>query len=472
MYETGFPEWDEKYRVLCLLRESEGKKTYLLEERDGVARKVCKVASCGQAVFLQQEYEMLKKYSNVWKFETLEFRENGETCAVLRDYLPGRTLAELVEREGVMEAEDAARLGIRLCRILRVLHGEEPPVIHRDLKPENILVTESGRLRLIDFETARLYKSGQETDTVRLGTRGYAAPEQFGHGQTDARTDIYAVGGLLLYMTAGDCEAEPSAANRREKEFAGIVRKCRAYEPGRRYSDIGELEKALQAFLEGRSRPLRGSRMTAVLAVVLALCLISGLAGAQLARRQGAGPKQSAATDEPVWHPAVYKDYVNEIVRYLQDDNYEKMAAACETLVGDLQESEALREVEPVDYWELDEDGLNEYYTERLGFEFIADHLAYGDGLAAARLGTYGDCADSLAIGLRTRIDYTWTNDDGTLASSALHEYVVLGDDRNIDGCIIEILDEICKALEESSKQEETVQLCTPNDFFALLYCL
>lgn len=441
MDKTGFQEWDETYRVVCCLKENAEKKTYLLEERDGLVRKVCKIASCGQSVFLKQEYEILARFSDIWRFTTLEFREREESCALLRDYVEGTTLEETVERDGVLEAEDAARLGIRLCRVLRVLHSAEPPVIHRDLKPENILVMGSGKIRLIDFETARFYKPGQDADTVRLGTRGYAAPEQFGHGQTDARTDIYAVGKLLLYMTEGDCGANASGA------FGRIIKRCCDYNPDRRYADVGRLENALQGFLE-RGANRRGLWKTGMAAVLLLFFLL-GRFSAYLPGQRAAGREQLSVSDASAWNPEVYRENVDEIVRCLQEEGQRGLADACETLVRELGGREALRAVEPVAYWNLDEEGLAEYQTSRLGYEFIADRLACGDGLLVKRLGTYGECVSQIARGLRARIDYTWKNDDGTPASGPLRQYVVFSDDRNLDGCMIEILEVLLNALQQ-----------------------
>lgn len=90
----------------------------------------------------------------------------------------------------------------QLCDVLRYLH--ERNYVYRDMKPGNILLRPDGRLALIDFGTMRVYKPGKAGDTVCLGTRGYAAPEQFGGmGQTDARTDIYGLGATLYYLATG-----------------------------------------------------------------------------------------------------------------------------------------------------------------------------------------------------------------------------------------------------------------------------
>ncbi len=552
MDRTGIPEWDEAFRVLCCLKESEEKQTYLLEERNGLRRLICKVAEGGQAVFLRREYEILTALSGPWKPRTAELREDGARCALLRDYVEGTTLAELVETEGVLDADEAARLALGLCRVLEALHRETPPVIHRDLKPENVLVTPGGKIRLIDFETARFYKPERETDTVCLGTRGYAAPEQFGYGQTDSRTDIYAVGKILLYLVTGDCETEFVPAGGREKALAKVIRRCCAYDPSRRYADADALERALRPFAQHRSPALRRF----LPAAVILLCLLSGIGGAALGWRAGrerqmdgnwatadgtssaegtsleegsvdgdlsavgsseegsedgdlsvagsadgdlldvgsvdgdssaVGSSEGTSSEEGsgdgdssvissvdgdlsvvgsvdgsssgessadgiqavAWNPYVYRENVDEIIRLLRQEDYAAMISACETLVETLRGRDLLREIEPVAFWDMEDEEREDYNSSRQGYEYIADRLAYQDCLSERRLGSYEAHAASIARRLRSGIDYTWRDEDGTTHSSALHEYAVLGDDRNMDGCIIEILDAVNYGLED-----------------------
>ena len=112
------------------------------------------------------------------------------------------------------------------------------PVICRDLKAENVILTNEGEVKLIDFDIARIYQPGKSKDTVMMGTQGYAAPEQFGFGQTDARTDIYALGVLLNYMLVRDFPMEKLT----EGKFKTIVLKCTKINPEDRYQNVDELK--------------------------------------------------------------------------------------------------------------------------------------------------------------------------------------------------------------------------------------
>jgi serine/threonine protein kinase len=116
------------------------------------------------------------------------------------EYIKGKSLEDILkDRTKPFEEEKALRLGIQICEILCYLHNLSPePVIYRDLKPSNIIVTGEDRLRLIDFGVVRRYDPDKDCDTVRLGTPGYAAPEQCRKkGQSIPQSDIYARGVVL-----------------------------------------------------------------------------------------------------------------------------------------------------------------------------------------------------------------------------------------------------------------------------------
>ncbi len=91
----------------------------------------------------------------------------------------------------------------KLCRVLAYLHNQQPPIIFRDLKPSNIMLRTDNEVKLIDFGIARHFKPGQSKDTQAFGTIGYAPPEQHGKGQTDVRSDIYALGATLHHLVTG-----------------------------------------------------------------------------------------------------------------------------------------------------------------------------------------------------------------------------------------------------------------------------
>jgi serine/threonine-protein kinase len=131
------------------------------------------------------------------------FSERNRHFLVM-EFVPGKTLEKrLEEASGPLPEREVYGYAVQLCDVLDYLHRQQPPIIFRDLKPANIMLKPDGRIKLIDFGIARHFKPGQSKDTQAMGTPGYAAPEQYGKGQSDARTDVYALGATLHHAITG-----------------------------------------------------------------------------------------------------------------------------------------------------------------------------------------------------------------------------------------------------------------------------
>ncbi len=144
------------------------------------------------------EAELLKtlNHKNLPKFYD-QFQEEDRYYLVM-EYIDGETLEDRLEREGKpLPESDVLDWAEQLCSVLTYLHERRPPIIFRDLKPGNVMVTKQGQAKLIDFGIARIFRSDKTHDTQVLGTPGYAPPEQYGKGQTDPRSDVYALGVTL-----------------------------------------------------------------------------------------------------------------------------------------------------------------------------------------------------------------------------------------------------------------------------------
>lgn len=135
-----------------------------------------------------------------------DYFEERERFYLVMDYIEGDTLADRLNQtpRGV-DQETVVGWAVQLCDVLEYLHGQTPPVIFRDLKPANVMITPAGEIKLIDFGVVRLFDPTKRTDTLKMGTAGYAPPEQYaGHGQTTPRSDIYALGATLHELLTGD----------------------------------------------------------------------------------------------------------------------------------------------------------------------------------------------------------------------------------------------------------------------------
>lgn len=188
---------------------------------------------------------------------------------VILEYLEGETLDVWVAQHGAGE-KTTQLIFPKLCDAVAQLHASfNPSLIHRDIKPSNIMILSDGtddprnlQVKVIDFGIARLFNEDSDCDTRALGTRAYAPPEQFGYGQTDVRSDVYALGAVLYFMLTG---ATPHASfSSREKRdvflsaanpaLATVIRKASAFDPQQRYQTVGELKAAFLHALPASTR--------------------------------------------------------------------------------------------------------------------------------------------------------------------------------------------------------------------------
>ena len=165
--------------------------------------------------------------------------ENG-VLTVIEEYISGDTLEETLARsaEGGVSEAFAVDVTRQLCDILLPLHERKPPIVHRDIKPSNIMLTPSGKVFLLDFNAARNVLPEKAEDTPLLGTRGFAAPEQYGFGSSGAGAGIYALG-IVLRTMLGDVTVSPFLAH--------IVKKCTRMDARARYRSVRSLKRALRS---------------------------------------------------------------------------------------------------------------------------------------------------------------------------------------------------------------------------------
>jgi len=185
------------------------------------------------------------------------FTEGGRHYLVM-DYVDGETLEDILNRTpDFLPESQVLNWASQVCDVLSYLHSRQPPVIFRDLKPANIMVDRSGAVKLIDFGIARLFKPGKHTDTLRMGTMGYAPPEQYaGHGQTDTRSDIYSLGATLHHLLTGRDPtqhtpftfdtAPPRSLNPAISPYIETaIMKAVAYDRAHRFQSASEMKQAL-----------------------------------------------------------------------------------------------------------------------------------------------------------------------------------------------------------------------------------
>ncbi len=191
------------------------------------------------------------------------FEENGQFYLVM-DYIEGETLADRLHRSPQgLPPEEVVGWGVQLCNVLEYLHSQNPPVIFRDMKPANVMVTPRGEVKLIDFGVARLFDPGKRTDTLKMGTAGYAPPEQYaGQGQTTPRSDLYALGVTLHELLTGDDPTAhpftftpPHQLNRAvSPALSAVVMRAVQLDPAARYPSARAFREALEKTTHRRLR--------------------------------------------------------------------------------------------------------------------------------------------------------------------------------------------------------------------------
>ena len=198
-----------------------------------------------------------------------------------------------IETEHYLTEREARRFLLALADGLAVLHAHR--ILHRDIKPENLIEQRDGTIRLIDFDAARLMGAeGEEkaADTVYLGTRGYAPPEQYGYGATDARSDIYALGMTMQELLGPDYHGS----------LARICRRAAEVDPKRRYQNICALVRDVRY-----GRRIRFAKGMAALAILAVLAVAAYLFYLAQAKPEKLEELETTPVEELVRHPEELK---------------------------------------------------------------------------------------------------------------------------------------------------------------------
>ncbi len=299
---------DGKYKILHKVGEGGMSVVYLaINEKANKQWAVKEVKRDAKQAFeivkqsLVIETDMLKKLRHPNLPAIVDVIDYEDTFLVVMDYIEGNTLLHTLKTKGAQPQEMVIAWAVQLCNVLNYLHTRTPPIIYRDMKPANVMLTPDNNLVLIDFGIAREYKAGSKEDTVCLGTQGYAAPEQFGgHGQTDARTDVYCLGTTMYHLVTGHNPAKPPYEiypirhwnDRLSSGLEQIISKCTMKNPDERYQDCFELMYALEhydaldhAYKKRERKRLRIFAASLMLTVIFACISIFGAVRADSVKR-------------------------------------------------------------------------------------------------------------------------------------------------------------------------------------------
>lgn len=249
-----------RYRVVQLIGEGGMSYVYVVDDLrlrgKRWAVKETRLLYPGDVAGITAEAEMLIQLNHPYLPQIVDFMGPDEDgyMYLFMDFIAGETLSAFFQRkEHMVPFEQILRYALQLSEVLQYLHERNPPIVYRDLKPSNVMIDVHGQIRLIDFGIARHVKPNQEDDTLCLGTVGFASPEQYTGKQTDARSDLYGLGALLLYLvTAGratkwENDVEQWIAADVPSAFRSILEQLLRADPSMRPASAQEVHKQFVA---------------------------------------------------------------------------------------------------------------------------------------------------------------------------------------------------------------------------------
>ncbi|NMO95957.1 serine/threonine-protein kinase [Paenibacillus lemnae] len=256
----------ERYRIVRKIGEGGMSCVYLAEDYKLPGKQWAVKESVhhhGTLNRVQEEANLLINLNHPRLPGIIDFFEPDESgyAYLIMDYIEGQTLEQYLKQcQGRVSTDFILMIARQLLDVLGYLHSHTPPVVYRDLKPANIMLKPDHTVSLIDFGIARNYTGLKEEDTVKLGTVGFAAPEQYGGGESDCRSDLYGLGALLLYMLTNRRFSEwlpgvkSSIRESAPYPLIPVIRKLLEHRPEDRYASAAEVARVIQETLHPKRK--------------------------------------------------------------------------------------------------------------------------------------------------------------------------------------------------------------------------
>ncbi|MBD5145374.1 MAG: protein kinase [Ruminococcus sp.] len=240
----------------------------------------------------RSEVDMLKNLKNDFLPQVIDFVEDGNDVYTVMEFIEGQNFKQLIYSVRKFDEKHVRKYAVQLCRAVKYLHSQNPPIIHSDIKPANVMLTPQDNICLIDFNISMLSNNG--IATAIGGSQGFAAPEQFKriinvptyvddfHEETrfidndeteilldseisvkqtskmktkntavafiDTRTDIYGIGATIYYMLTSRTPISGYVdfrGIRCSSAIKDIILKAMNPNPSKRFQSVSEMYKAL-----------------------------------------------------------------------------------------------------------------------------------------------------------------------------------------------------------------------------------
>jgi len=248
-----------------LVEDSKDKKQYAVKRLE-LSNKTGLDENKAKDIFFK-EVEFISKFDHPGLPRSYGSFVEGGSYFLTMEYIPGKTLEDILDAgSGPIPQDKAIDWVMRIAEILDYLHNSfNSPIVYRDLKPANIIITPENMPRLVDFGIARYFNPDKNTDTFRLGSPGYAAPEQYkNQGQSSPQTDVFSLGVILFQLLTGyDPTVTPfkfppmnSLNPAIPGELEKIVLRAIALKPLNRYISVMEFKETLEKYLGVRKNSL------------------------------------------------------------------------------------------------------------------------------------------------------------------------------------------------------------------------
>ena len=331
---------DGKYKILNKVGQGGMSVVYLaMNERANKQWAVKEVRKDGTLNFeavkqgLIAETDILKRLKHPHLPSIADIIDTEDSFIIIMDYIQGNSLDKAIRDFGPQPEEAVIDWAKQLCDVLGYLHSLNPPIIYRDMKPANVMLQPNtsdkypyGEISLIDFGTAREYKNFKAEDTKNLGTLDYAAPEQFGgSGQTDARTDIFALGRTIYHLVTGlsprspQTEYEMLPIRQLNPQLSSglekIIIKCTQQNRNDRYQSCSELLYDLEHYKDLEDENIRRQKSkirifaaTAIMTVVFAAASVFGYVAAQSEKKANYNYKLKSANSVDEYYEVILID--------------------------------------------------------------------------------------------------------------------------------------------------------------------
>lgn len=238
-----------RYEVLSVLGTGATSTVYLVRhlrlKTYRAVKCISKTRSMPSSVLAEADLMEHLKHPGIPILYDLE--EDEAFIYLIEEYIQGKSLEDILLRTESISQEYVMQIGIQICSVLSFLHQLKPyPILYQDLKPSHIIVCRN-QIKLIDFGFAS-FISSQGKKYHKYGTKGFAAPEQYGDGDMQIQSDVYQLGAIFRLYEKTHGRACSGA-------FRKIIQKSTREDPEKRYPSIQSLQQALQSALDSGRKP-------------------------------------------------------------------------------------------------------------------------------------------------------------------------------------------------------------------------